>query len=82
MRRVSGPAVACARVSLTGRVGSLLRVAELFPQSIESCLANYLVLGEDEVAGIAGFMRRCLTIDPSARPTASELLEDNWLKDA
>lgn len=27
------------------------------------------------------FVRRCLTIDPTNRPTAKELLEDAWLKD-
>ena len=34
----------------------------------------------DEAASAAAFMRRCLTIDPSERPTAVELLEDKWLE--
>jgi serine/threonine-protein kinase SRPK3 len=62
--------------------GSLLRVHNLFPSSIERCLRPYKVLDEQEIPPIAAFIRRCLTIDPSARPTALELLDDEWLKDA
>ena len=35
--------------------------------------------GELSEAGIA-FIERCLTLDPSERPTAAELLEDPWLQ--
>lgn len=27
-------------------------------------------------------MRRCLTVDPDARPSTLKLLEDEWLQDA
>lgn len=61
--------------------GSLLRVHNLFPQAIEICLRAYKVMDEKEIAPAAIFIRKCLTIDPRIRPTASELLDDKWLKD-
>ena len=38
-------------------------------------------MDEKEIAPAATFIRKCLTIDPRARPTALELLDDEWLKD-
>jgi len=61
--------------------GSLLRVHNLFPKEIEKCLRAYQVMDEKEITPAATFMRKCLTIDPRARPTALELLDDEWLKD-
>ena len=34
---------------------------------------------EQDIIGVADFMRRCLTIDPELRPSAQELLKDKWL---
>jgi serine/threonine-protein kinase SRPK3 len=62
--------------------GSLLRVKKLVPQTIEECIRPYKVLDEKDIPAAAKFIRKCLTIDPSARPTALELLDDEWLKDA
>ncbi|KAJ2975271.1 hypothetical protein NUW54_g11759 [Trametes sanguinea] len=33
-----------------------------------------------DVAATARFLRRCCTIDPHHRPTASELLRDDWFR--
>lgn len=62
--------------------GSLHRVHDLFPSTIENCLRLYNVMEEKDIPPAAAFIRRCLTIDPRARPTALELLDDEWLKNA
>lgn len=49
---------------------------------MESCLRAYKVMDEKDIAPAAAFIRKCLTIDPHERPTALELLEDEWLKNA
>ena len=54
----------------------------LSSRSIEDCLRVYRRLNEEDIGPTAVFMRRCLTIDPASRPSALELLEDEWLKDA
>lgn len=59
-----------------------LRVHNLIPQAMESCLRAYKVMDEKDVAPAAAFIRKCLTIDPRTRPTALELLDDGWLKNA
>ena len=51
----------------------------LFPSEIEECLRPYKVMDEKDIPHAATFIRRCLTIDPRARPTALELLDDEWL---
>ena len=53
----------------------------LFPKAIEICLRAYKVMDEKEITPAAIFIQKCLTIDPRARPTALELLDDEWLKD-
>jgi len=73
---------ACSRRSeYFDKRGSLLRVQKLFPRSIDECLRHYRHLDEAGIAPAAAFIRRCLTIDPDVRPSASELLGDGWLKD-
>lgn len=62
--------------------GALIRVKELAPTTIETCLRVYRTLDEKEISPAAAFIRKCLTIDPSARPSALDLLGDEWLKDA
>ncbi|KAH7905119.1 kinase-like domain-containing protein [Hygrophoropsis aurantiaca] len=61
--------------------GSLIRIKELFPRPIEQCMRNYNVMDEEDIPAAAAFARRCLTIDPGARPSALELLDDEWLGD-
>jgi serine/threonine-protein kinase SRPK3 len=60
--------------------GSLLRVQKLFPRSIDECLRYYRFVDEAQIAPAATFIRRCLTIDPNVRPSALELLDDEWLR--
>ncbi|KAG1790374.1 kinase-like domain-containing protein [Suillus variegatus] len=50
--------------------------------TIENCLRLYNGMEEKDIPPAAAFIRRCLTIDPRARPTALELLDDEWLKNA
>ena len=57
-------------------------MAKHLSRTIEKCLDNYKRLKREEVGPAAAFIRRCLVIDPVARPTAKELLEDEWLRDA
>ncbi|KDR79389.1 hypothetical protein GALMADRAFT_62926 [Galerina marginata CBS 339.88] len=47
--------------------------------SIEAILQTLQVVDEGDIPGAAAFMRRCLTLDPKLRPSAQELLKDNWL---
>ncbi|OCH93607.1 hypothetical protein OBBRIDRAFT_811058 [Obba rivulosa] len=61
--------------------GRLLRIDNLSPDPIEERLRKYAFIYKD-VPGTAAFIRRCLTIDPRDRPTAQQLLEDGWLRDA
>jgi serine/threonine-protein kinase SRPK3 len=55
----------------------------LSPITMEQCLRLNKAMNENQrdIPAAAGFILRCLTIDPSARPTALELLDDEWLKD-
>ncbi|KAG1814958.1 kinase-like domain-containing protein [Suillus variegatus] len=59
-----------------------LRVHNLIPQAMESCLRAYKVMDEKDIAPAAAFIRKCLTIDPHVRPTALQLLDDEWLTNA
>ena len=43
-------------------------------------LLRYDVLTEPEAVAAVDFMKRCLALHPSERPTAAELLLDDWLK--
>jgi serine/threonine-protein kinase SRPK3 len=58
--------------------GSLLRAVDFTPGSLEGILYNLGVFKVDEVPGLAAFLTRCLTLDPSSRPTALELSLDEW----
>jgi serine/threonine-protein kinase SRPK3 len=73
--------IPCMRKDLKIFAGKLLRVKKLYPRSIEDCIAHYKRVDDNDIAPAATFIRRCLTIDPSARPSASELLQDEWLSD-
>jgi len=61
--------------------GRLLRAPQTQPFSLEEHLRQYNILDEDALLTTSAFMRRCLTIDPNMRPSALELLSDDWLKD-
>ncbi|KAJ3572328.1 hypothetical protein NP233_g3166 [Leucocoprinus birnbaumii] len=60
--------------------GSLLHTNNDYkPTPISDFLKQLSLLDEDEVMGATNFILRCLTLDPKLRPTAQELLEDDWL---
>jgi len=61
--------------------GSLLRVTDFMPSSLEDILYGLGTMQTDYVPDIAAFMRRCLALDPAARSSAPELLKDKWLDD-
>ncbi|OCH86861.1 kinase-like protein [Obba rivulosa] len=48
--------------------------------SIEDILCCSGTLAQNDVEAAARFIRRCLIIDPYGRPTAQELLADEWLQ--
>jgi serine/threonine-protein kinase SRPK3 len=60
--------------------GELLRFKEPSPHNLEDRIADYKHLNKADIASAAIFMRRCLTIDPAVRPSALELLDDEWLR--
>ncbi|KAI0265562.1 kinase-like domain-containing protein [Gloeopeniophorella convolvens] len=63
--------------------GNLLRAQpEMPPQpgSIEDELRSRTTLDEKDILATGAFLRRCLTIDPSRRPTALQLLDDDWFE--
>ncbi|KAH7910212.1 kinase-like domain-containing protein [Hygrophoropsis aurantiaca] len=73
---------ACPRRSeFFDQEGSLIRIKKLSPRPIEDCMRIYNVLNEEDIPAAAAFARRCLTVDPGARPSALELLDDEWLRD-
>ena len=63
-------------------IGSVLRLEDFIPRSPELFLGNYGHNADDkDIITTADFMR-CSTIDPDARPRASELVKDEWFQDA
>ena len=62
--------------------GKLLRISDLYPVSIETALANYKILPEEEITPAAAFIRECLRLNSSDRPSAKELELHPWLKGA
>jgi len=50
------------------------------PSSLKDILYGLGTVQADDVPGVAAFMRRCLVLDPTLRPSALELLNDEWLK--
>jgi serine/threonine-protein kinase SRPK3 len=60
----------------------LLRISDLYPSSIELALANYEILPKEEIAPAASFIKACLRLDSSDRPSARELELHPWLKRA
>ena len=62
------------------RLGMLLRTNDDFkPTPLEDFLRSLEVVDENDIPGVVGFLRRCLTLDPKLRPNAQELLKDSWL---
>jgi len=61
--------------------GELLSTKEgVRPASLENNIRDLQAVDEDDVLGVAGFIRRCLVLDPALRPSAKELLKDDWLR--
>jgi serine/threonine-protein kinase SRPK3 len=63
-------------------IGDLLQVKGFQRTRMEDLLRSLGVEEKEDILGSANFILRCLTIDPSLRPSAAALLEDVWLKDA
>ncbi|KXN83472.1 Serine/threonine-protein kinase SRPK [Leucoagaricus sp. SymC.cos] len=49
------------------------------PTPIEDILRALEAVDKDEILGTAGFLGKCFTLDPKLRPSAQELLKDDWL---
>jgi serine/threonine-protein kinase SRPK3 len=59
--------------------GSLLRVKDFTPVGFEEVLCELKAADDDEIPGLARFMGRCLSLDPTERSDAQKLLKDPWL---
>lgn len=63
--------------------GDMKRFRSVARRPLETCLRDTgCPASEEDVAGACSLMRRCLKLNPSARPSPQELLQDPWLKDA
>ena len=62
--------------------GNLLRITDLHPSSIEQELAKYKLLPTEEITPAASFIKACLRLDPSDRPSTRELEVHPWLRGA
>jgi serine/threonine-protein kinase SRPK3 len=62
-------------------LGTLLRVTDFTPTSLEGLLTFTGAVSPSDIPHIAAFLHRCLAIDPAARPSALELLNDPWFSD-
>jgi hypothetical protein len=49
--------------------------------SLHEALIRYNVLTAPDAVSAAKFMQRCLAMHPSERPSAAELLLNDWLED-
>ncbi|KAF7289361.1 Kinase-like protein [Mycena indigotica] len=60
--------------------GALVRIPELIPVSIEQAMQNYNISGlaEEDIKESADFIRACLQLDHTKRPTAGELLKHSF----
>ncbi|KAI0029591.1 kinase-like protein [Vararia minispora EC-137] len=59
--------------------GSLLRLELIPDHSIEAALTAYKIVPDMEIAGAASFIRACLRLDSSDRPSAEVLQIHPWL---
>ncbi|KAG5635952.1 hypothetical protein H0H81_009577 [Sphagnurus paluster] len=59
--------------------GKLLCTAPTTPKTLEAAIAEHRTVNKNDVDPVAAFIRRCLTLDPAERPSAAELLKDEWL---
>ena len=46
-------------------VGNLPRISDLYPMDIETALANYNILPEEEISPAASFISSCLQLNSS-----------------
>ena len=58
--------------------GRLLHVEDAPIGSLEQCLRSEIKMSEQDFVGTLAFLRKCLSIDPNHRATASQLLKDEW----
>jgi serine/threonine-protein kinase SRPK3 len=77
----SFPPITCIINSVHTSTGTLKSRLPKFRNPFALSLRNYKVLPEPDVLATAAFIERCLRLDPKNRPSAEELLEDEWWKD-
>ncbi|GLB43155.1 putative protein kinase domain containing protein [Lyophyllum shimeji] len=62
--------------------GDMKRFNTIARRPLELCIQDTgCPASQEDVAGAVSLMRRCLQFNPSARPSAKELLQDPWLID-
>ena len=59
---------------------TLLRATDLKSYSLEGIFYALGKIPADDVPNAATLIRRCLTLDPAAPPSALELLNNKWLE--
>ena len=62
--------------------GKLKRIDAVQQLGIKSAISNYNALAADDITPAAEFIAACLSLDPSSRPSASDLMRHPWVKDA
>jgi serine/threonine protein kinase len=65
-----------------GSIRPVLECDAIHKFGITSAISNYSALAADDVAPAAEFIAACLSLDPSSRPSASDLMHHSWVKDA
>lgn len=49
------------------------------PQTLEAAIANYNAVHPGDISLAADFIRTCLRLEPTERPSATDLIGHEWL---
>lgn len=63
-------------------LGNLKGTQYILPVDIVNTIADYTVLLESEIAPAAAFIKSCLHLNPSERPSAHDLVRHPWVSEA